>query len=552
MGEDRKDELLWEIDEESARKRIEQVQNLKPVVAKGRSFEHAKISANLSAVMQSPAFAQSERLQRFLSFVVDFHLNNPHKKLSSNVIATECFGRDFSTDPNDPYVRNIASKTRHALKSYYASLDEPAEITIQLADKGYQPNFRGLPSSSKLLPTLAVLPFNCLAGDAIHGVVGPLLSGALITNLAKSRLLNVISQRTSSIFAKSEQSTQHLSQSLGVDYIVEGRYVVRGDKIRLNIELSSRDLDEVIWADQVIGSVEAVVSERDDLMERILSGVANHLLQHEVQRALNSPLQSLQCHSLLIASVNIMHRGSLSDFTRAEEMLQLLLKRNPHHATPNAHLAYWGVLDWVRNGARAHLKNAGEFVQMHADRALTIDAQHSVALTAMGSLKSHFEGDFESASEYYEKAILYSPNEASAMGRLSVTEVFTKTAGTALSTANKAIKLSPFDPELYFFRSTAATAAFGDKQYDESIANAEASYSLFPKHPLNLRTLIAAHTAIGNIEQAEKYKKRLLEVEPDFNMKSFRERSLFLPKHEVIDRLTHLLTESGLPATHEH
>ena len=534
----------------------------------GTQFERDTIASLMAKIEVSPSFIRSKRLQKFLNFVVDFHLDNPSKKLSSIVIASDCFDRDPIKDPNDAYVRNIASQTRAALKSYYASLDEQPDVVIQLANKGYQPQFsspqeilgtetpepqqrkstKATPNlNNRLLPTIAVLPFECRGGDELHGIVGELLSGVLIANLAKSRHLHVISQRTSSQFGESLQSTSQLGAELGADYIVEGRYVVHGDSLRLQVELSCCGFDEVIWAEQFRSSVEAVVQEHDELTDQILSSIGQHLFQHEVQRSLNTPLHSLQCHSLLIGGINIMHRGSANDMTQAKEMLEQLQQRNPHHATPHAHLAYWGILNYVRDGARASTENAREYVLGHADRAIAIDTQHPVALTAKGAFSSHFSGDFDNAREHYEKAILYSPNEASAMGRLSVTEVFTRSASQAFNTANKAIKTSPFDPELYFFHCTAATAAFGDKQYEEAIVSAELSNTLSPNNPLNLRTLIGACTALNKKEQAEKYKSLLLAVEPSFNLKSFRERSLFLPKHEIIERLTHLLEQSGLP-----
>ena len=531
-------------------------------------LERDAITSNLAKIEVSPSFVRSKRLKKFLKFVVNFHLDNPGEKLSSIVIAVDCFGRDPSKDPNDAYVRNIASQTRSALKNHYASLEDQPDITIQLAKKGYEPqfstslekpkervqdlqrksHFETTPSPIKrLLPTIAILPFQCLAGDKLHSVVGELLSGVLISNLAKSRLLHVISQRTSAQFGESLQSTSQLGAELGADYIVEGRYIVHGDSVRLQVELSSCDFDEVIWAEQFRSSVEAVVLEHDELSEHMLSGISEHLLQYEVQRALNTPLHSLQCHSLLIGGLKMMHRGSINDMHQAKEMLEQLQQRNPHHATPHAHLAYWGILNYVRDGVQVSTETAQEFVLGHADQATEIDSQHPVALTAKGAFSSHFSGDFDGARKHYEQAILHSPNESSALGRLSVTEVFTRSASQALGTAKKAIKISPFDPELYFYHSTAATAAFGERRYEEAINSAELSNFLSPNNPLNLRTLIGSFTALNDRKQAEKYKRLLLTVEPGFNLKSYRERALFLPKHEIIERLTQFLEQSGLP-----
>lgn len=528
------------------------------------------INTQIAAICSSPYFARSSRLKKFLKFVVTFHLNNPEDKLSSFLIASDCFNRDVSKDPNDAYVRNVASQTRASLKNYYASLDVQPEIVIQLADKGYGISFSWNEQQTppplqvsidqtlrhtaepaqpphKLQPTIAVLPFQCLGGDELHGIVGKLLAGTLITNLAQSKYLHVLSSRTTSRFETSSLGTQQLGRALNADYIAEGRFYVQGNTVRLQVELSSSDYDEVIWADQFRSEIDAVVSESDGLSEQILNGISRHLLHHELQRALSTPLQSLKCHSLLIGSINTMHRGQLSDLSKAKDMLLELQERNPSHATPFAHLAYWGILKHAGNGTHQVSADTRKFVEEHVNRALEIDSKHPIALTAKGIVTAHFDGNFAQARSSYEKAILYSPNETAAMGRLAIAQLYTDSASSALATAQTAIKLSPADPELHFYQGVAAMAYFGQRRYHDAIRSAEASYELFPNQLANLRTLIGSYTAIDEHKRADKYKHHLLRLEPSFNLQDYKENSPF-PQQEIIQRLNSMLKQSGLPS----
>lgn len=521
------------------------------------------ILAALELVLASPAFQRSAKQSAFLRFVVERNCEGTVP--SSFEIATDCFDRPAIDDPNDAYVRNIASQTRKSLKNYYNALHTQPDIVIQLAEKGYKitcpsststslatpspilaPATANLAPSHKLLPTIAVIPFHCSAGSSEHGVLGHILSDTLITNLAKSKYMRVISRRTSIQFDDSKHTTHELGKMLNADYIVEGRFYVHGDTLRVQAELCSCNSNEVIWAEQMRSTVEAVVAETDELVDQLLYGVTSQLLNHELQRALSAPLASLQCHSLMIASINIMHRGTSNDINRAKDMLELLTQRNPLHAAPYAHLAYLGVLDNVRDADHGETYLSRQFVQENTKRALDIDSQHPIALTANGAIKSHFEGDFIAARSFYEQAIKYAPNEAPTMGRLSVAQLYTESPSKALKTVMRAIAVSPFDPELYFFHSAAAAAAFGEKKYKQAIENAEKSSDLFPTHSSNLRTLIGAYTALNDHESATRYKSQLLKIDPLFNLERYRSQSPF-PHNEIIQRLTKFLEKSGLP-----
>lgn len=530
----------------------------------GHKPTHKAIEAALEIVLASALFARSAKQAAFLRFVVERNLNSAAPP-SSFDIAIDCFNRS-PPDPNDAYVRNIASQTRKSLKSYYDSLPQTPDVVLHLAEKGYQITCQlnaadaastkqelTIPTPAvtreathKLLPTIAVIPLRCASGDSEHAVLGHMLSDSLITSLAKSKYMRVISRRTSTQFNLSEHSTMQLGEMLNADYLVEGQFYEHGGALRVQVELSSCSNDEVIWAEQLRSDVEAVVNETDELVEQMLYGVTSQLLNHELQRALSMPLASLQCHSLLIGSINIMHRATKPDIVRAKGMLELLIQRNPDHASPLAYLAYWGIVNIVRDADFGETSTPKNLVLKTTECALNIDSQHPIALMVNGMIKSHFDRDFSGAKSLLEQAIQHSPNESSAMGRLAVTQLYTESHDNASQTATNAIQTSPFDPELYFFLSVAATAAFGDRNYGTAIEYAEKSRKLFPNHASNLRTLIGSYTASGDLTNAELHKQHLLRIEPTFSLESYSQRSPF-PRNEIIQRLTQCLEKAGLP-----
>ena len=75
------------------------------------------VQAQLDRIFASSEFATSERLQRFLTFVIERTLSGHHQDIKESVIAFEVYGRNENYDPkSDATVRVEASRLRSKLR----------------------------------------------------------------------------------------------------------------------------------------------------------------------------------------------------------------------------------------------------------------------------------------------------------------------------------------------------------------------------------------------------------------------------------------------------
>ena len=94
--------------------------------------EHA-IREHLSGLLSSTAFAQVDRLKRFLRYVVEETVAGRSEKLKEYSIGVEVFDRETSFDPRtDPIVRVQARRLRARLTRYYEEEGRHEEIRIEL------------------------------------------------------------------------------------------------------------------------------------------------------------------------------------------------------------------------------------------------------------------------------------------------------------------------------------------------------------------------------------------------------------------------------------
>jgi hypothetical protein len=105
------------------------------------------IREQLSRILQSSLFAQSDRLGRFLRFTVETTLAGEADMLKEYLIGTEVYQRNSSYHPcEDSIVRSEARRLRAKLKEYYDSVGKYDPVHIHYRPGSYVPAFRPQPS----------------------------------------------------------------------------------------------------------------------------------------------------------------------------------------------------------------------------------------------------------------------------------------------------------------------------------------------------------------------------------------------------------------------
>jgi len=98
------------------------------------------VRRQLERVLSSPVFTSSERLRRFLTFVVERTLAGDGERLKEYVIGIEVFDRDADYDPRlDSSVRVEAARLRAKLAEYYQGDGRTDPIVLTLPKGGYTP-----------------------------------------------------------------------------------------------------------------------------------------------------------------------------------------------------------------------------------------------------------------------------------------------------------------------------------------------------------------------------------------------------------------------------
>src|SRR3954453_7206154 len=106
------------------------------------SVVDAHVKAQLGLVLATPQFIKSERMSRFLRFVVEQALRGNDGDLKEYSIGVEVFDKDPSFDPRidnnvGPQARRLGAK----LAEYYAEAGKNDPVIIDLPKGSYVPRF---------------------------------------------------------------------------------------------------------------------------------------------------------------------------------------------------------------------------------------------------------------------------------------------------------------------------------------------------------------------------------------------------------------------------
>jgi adenylate cyclase len=399
--------------------------------------------------------------------------------------------------------------------------------------------------TAALQPTIAVIPFSARSDEPEHFAIGELIADGVISLLSRSQDVRVVSRLSTTAFRDRVTRMCDVERHLGATYVISGSYLVHSMTLLVTAELADARTNQVIWAEQVTGAMDDLLRPGSELIGGIGLAACGRIFDVEMHQSLTRPLPTLESYSLLLGSINRMHRSSRDDFLRTREVLEHLIERHQRVSSPRTWLAQWYVLKTTRGMSVDRAREAKEALDM-TRRALDIDPSDALAMAVEGFVYCHLLRDLATAQERCEQAIAANPNQASAWLYDGVIQAFRGHGSAAVDATQRALALSPIDPQRYYFESLAATAAVAASDYPRAQALAESSLKLNRMHSSTWRMLTVALVQQGKMEDARLVLQRLLQLEPNLTVAGYLAR---IPNSELATGLewARALAAAGLP-----
>jgi adenylate cyclase len=156
-------------------------------------------------------------------------------------------------------------------------------------------------------------------------------------------------------------------------------------------------------------------------------------------------------------------------------------------------------------------------------RALDADPQCSLALVVSGLVQANILRKLDIAEEHYSMALRANPNDSLAWLFKGTLHAFKNEGKLAIEHTQRALKLSPLDPNQHYYDSLAATAALSAGRYKRAIELANRSLRANRTHASTYRVLAISQWLLGLHKEARKTVSELLVLEPSLTVTKYRE-----------------------------
>jgi adenylate cyclase len=364
-------------------------------------------------------------------------------------------------------------------------------------------------------PSLAVLPFVNMSGDAEQEYFADGITEDIITGLSKLRWFFVIARNSSFVYKGKAVEVRRVARELRVRYVLEGSVRKGGNRVRITAQLIDASTGNHIWADRYDGDLRDIFALQDEITRKVIAAIEPKLLEAEATRAQDRSPEDLGAWDMLIRANSLFWRVTKSEGEAAITILRRAVERFPNYGPAHSKLAFMllvsGYLGW--NFMEPQTAEAARL----AVRALELDDSDPWAHLALGYVAFTMRRTDEAVEEF-QRAIDLNPNFAAAHGFLGWALALAGRSDQAIAHLNEAIHMSPHDPQNALFNVGLAAAHYLAGRYTEAIAFGRRAIQQRHGFTGGHRIYIASLAQAGQMEAARAALAHMKEIHPEISI----------------------------------
>ncbi len=289
-------------------------------------------------------------------------------------------------------------------------------------------------------PTIAVLPFANLTGDATRAYLVDGLTQDLIDALGRFSELTVMSWNAVLPYREKPASPAAASRALDVRYQVEGSIRENGDHVRVDARLINT-AGQVLWSARFDSPAGELFSLQDKIAADIAGILAVQVNRAEGRRAFAKPPQNLQAYDMVLRARPALQSPERGSVATARVLLRQAIALDPNSAAAYTGLAESYYIAVSMGWAEEPMRFLGRATEA-ATKALALDDADVPAHVVLGRI-SIFYHRYDEALAEMGRAIAINPNDANALAGRGNALMWMGQTENAISALEAAQRLDP-------------------------------------------------------------------------------------------------------------
>jgi adenylate cyclase len=345
--------------------------------------------------------------------------------------------------------------------------------------------------------SIVVLPFTNLSDDREQQYFADGITADLTTDLSRISGMFVISRNTAFTYRSKPADTKQIGRELGVRYVLEGSVRRSGSQTRINAQLIDAETDAHVWAEWFDHDIGDLFALQNEITSRIANTLGIELVAAEAARPTEHPTA---LDYLLRGRAARLKPNSRDVFAEAISLLEHALVLDPQSIEAQSLLA-GSLVSRVMSGLT---DSAGEDIARAeglVGQALAASPRHAYThLVKARVLRA--QNRWEQAVPEYETALALNRNLLGGLLGLAWCRLLNGALDEVIPLAERAIRLSPRDPEIASRYHLIGIVHLLQSRTDEAILWLERGRSAMPTVPFHHSWLASAYALKGETERA--------------------------------------------------
>ena len=391
-------------------------------------------------------------------------------------------------------------------------------------------------------PSIAVLPFDNMSGDAEQKYFSDGMTEEIITALSKVPYLFVIARNSTFSYRGKPVKISQVAEELGVRYVLEGSVRKAGDRVRVTAQLIDAIKGNHLWAERYDRELKDTFALQDEITGNILSALAVKLTKGEQATIRRKGTDDLEAYLKVVQAGWYSLRMTKEGHFLARQLAEEAMALDPNYAGPYIILAHCHIREVFLGWSKSRKESLDQALEL-AQKAISLD-ESSPSCYVLLAMIYMFKKQYERAIAEAERAIALDPNGDDAYSQLGTVLNMVGRQQEAIEPLEKAIRINPMAPSIYFRRLGAAYRDIG--RYEEAIVQLKKAVNLSPDSLYHHIALAATYSLAGYDDDARAEVSEILKIQPKISLESLAKRLVFKNKADI-DRIIDALRKAGLP-----
>lgn len=301
-------------------------------------------------------------------------------------------------------------------------------------------------TQAKQIESIAVMPFVNDSGNPENEYLSDGMTETLISSLSQIAGLNVKARSSVFRYKGKDSDARTIGKDLGVQAVLNGRLIQRGDQLTLSLELIDAHNENLIWSDKYDRRQADLVSLQSQIARDVSSKLKLRLTDADELKLAKNYTSDPEVYRLYLQGRYFWNKRTHSEVAKGVPFFQQAVAKDPNFA-----LGYVGLADSHEDTDRPQKL---EYIR----RALEIDPNLAEAHASLG-YQLMCKQDWLAAERELKRAQELNPNYAQAYAWNGMRLTMIGKYDEALAELDRALALEPTANGINFYKATTLATA---------------------------------------------------------------------------------------------